>query len=100
LWYQRITRGFSDDETWALDSTIIQFTLPRLKRFREITIAYPAGMTPEEWDEILGKMIKAMEDHYNEAELDCGTREERNKLYAETQEGFELFGKYFLALWW
>jgi len=33
---QRLERGFDDSETWSLDSTIVSFILPRLKRYFEV----------------------------------------------------------------
>ena len=38
---QRKERGFDNSELWALDETIIRFTLPRLKVFRDYTKSYP-----------------------------------------------------------
>ena len=34
---QRLERGFDDSETWSLSDTVGLFTLPRLKRFKEVT---------------------------------------------------------------
>jgi len=33
---QRLERGFDDSETWSLDSTIVRFIIPRLKRYLEV----------------------------------------------------------------
>ena len=36
--WQKLTRGYSDEELWNLDSTICEWLLPRLKSFKEKTI--------------------------------------------------------------
>jgi len=84
------TRGFSDDETWDLASTIAEFTLPRLKRFKRIKPGFPGCFDHmEEWDEILDKMIIALT-----AIVDDDRGDE------QIEEGLALFGKYFMGLWW
>jgi CRISPR/Cas system CSM-associated protein Csm2 small subunit len=85
---QRIKRGFDDTECWNLDTTILQFVLPRLKRFRECTIGYPSEFESlENWTECLDKMID---------NIDKIIKSEEDADY----EGFELFKKYFFNLWW
>ena len=85
---QRIERGFDDTELWNLDTTILKFVLPRLKRFKECTIGFPPDFeTLEEWQECLEKIIINIEKIINsEEDVDY--------------EGFELFKKYFFNLWW
>ena len=85
---QRLERGFDDTELWNLDSTILKFTLPRLKAFQEATCGYPGDVTADEWQKILGKMIASIENILNETPI-----------ISEGDEGFELFKKYFFALW-
>lgn len=87
-------RGFDDSETWSLDLTIAQFILPRLKRYKEITIGCPASVSFEEWDEILDKMIKSFEIIIKE---EGWPNKEQEKIQ---EEGLDLFRKYFLGLWW
>jgi len=95
FWGQRLQRGFDDSITWSLDATVSEFLLPRLRRFKEINIAYPAGMTAEEWDQALDKMIAAFEFGASEERwLDIGPG------YAKHQEGLDLFAKHFWSLWW
>lgn len=33
--YQKLTRGFSDEDIWNLDVTIAKFILPRLKEYKD-----------------------------------------------------------------
>lgn len=86
--------GFSDDETWSLDYTIACFALPRLKRYKKITKSFPSSMEKiEDWYEILDKIIFSLEAIVEERIFDTPIDE-------RIQEGCELFGKYFLNLWW
>ena len=85
--------GFCDSETWSLDTTMSQFLLPRIQRFKKIKNGYPDGLTPKEWDEILDAIIKSLQWNAHQFET--------NKLPPkEYQKGFELLGKWFTALWW
>ena len=95
---QRIERGFDDSELWNLDYTIASFVLPRLKRFKELNTGYPAILTEDSWDKILDTMIEAFELKVNDN--DDRTLEEDKIVDKKMQEGFKLFGKYFLHLWW
>lgn len=84
---QRKERGFDDTELWNLDDTILRFTLPRLKIFRNYTKSYPIGMTFEEWQNIIDKMIDGIEKYIVDS------------WDSEAQEGIDLFFKYFNHLW-
>lgn len=93
---QRRERGFDDTETWGLDSTIAEFTLPRLKRFRELVCGHPGSLTMEEWEAILDKMVRAFElvtDDEKGRNLSKGE-------WKEVDQGLDLFSKWFLHLWW
>lgn len=98
--------GFSDTETWSLDSVVSSFILPRLKRFRDITNGYPGGVeevsTPEKWKEVLDKMIFAFEWNLMcEEEVNYNlSDEEKDANWKKYSEGLDLFAKYFRALWW
>ena len=90
---QRLEMGFDESETWSLYTTISNFITPRLKKFKEVNCAYPPELTPEEWDNILDKMIRSFEIANNS---DYMTEEQSD----EFREGFNLFNEYFFALWW
>lgn len=85
-------RGFSDAETWSLDSVIAEFILPRLKRFRKIKNGTPYRLTQEEWDQILDKMIYAFKYLLKPRII--------TKPEEKFQEGMDLFAKYIQDLWW
>ena len=97
--YQRIRYGFDVRDTWSLRNTTAAWLLPRLKMFKQVNIAYPMDMTPEEWDGILDKMIYACDMVANKDERTMEksyTLEEWEKI----QEGLNLLGEHFLSLWW
>jgi len=94
---QRIKRGFDDSETWCLASTIARFILPRLKRFKDITIAYPGEIeTPRDWSNIVEKMIVAFELVLGDDASWMWSEEEKKQF----EEGMDLFKKWYLGLWW
>ena len=76
-------------ELWALDETIIRFTLPRLKVFRDYTKSYPVDdniKNFEDWQLTIDKMIFGMERYI----LDASDE--------QAIEGMNLFFKYFTHL--
>ena len=95
-WWQRRTRGFSDDVTWSLDAEIAKFIAPRLKRFKELNNGFPGQLTSEKWDEILDEMIWAFEFHASEE----SSWNQDSELYKRAQKGLKLFGYWFPHLWW
>ena len=128
--FQRCIRGFDDTVVWDLDQHILGLILPRLRLYREIgqEFSWPGpgsifdidwevfqGLTDaeqedlnersqEEWDRMLGKMIRAIElqiEHggmFLVEEAD-GSFKESLILKAEYEEGWDLFIKWFHALW-
>ncbi|MFW6242877.1 MAG: hypothetical protein ACOC2W_01845 [bacterium] len=97
--YQKLVRGFPDSDTWSLDYTIAKFTLPRLKRFKEIQqnkdMFVPMDLDKEDWIEIIDMMIYAMESIV----YDCsGT--DNDIVWEDVETGLDLFHQYFRKLWW
>jgi hypothetical protein len=95
------TNGFSDAETWSLDSVISEFILPRLQRFREIDNGIPNGMEAKEWTDILDAMIFAFNWNSNHWELSENlTVDEESCMWKKHEEGMKLFATHFRNLWW
>ena len=96
------TRGFSDDETWNIDSTLSAFILPRLKRFKVINNGFPHGLSESKWNKILDQIIFAFE--WNRQQFDegrCKVTKSQLAANARKQEiGLLLFAKHFHDLWW
>lgn len=95
-------RGFCDSETWGLDSTICEFILPRLIRFKEVNKGFPCELTPEKWGEIIDEMIFAFDWSLNweDDKYEDLTDKERKFNWKRYEEGMKLFAKYFRNLWW
>lgn len=102
--------GFCDYEFYSLDYTMSLYIYPRLCEFRyeyakygtpsclccdENGKDYPDDTGHEKWIEILDKMILAF--RYIIKEPVDKDLEEIDKVI---KEGLELFGKYYLCLWW
>ena len=85
--------GFDDTELWNLDGTIMEFLIPRLKRFRKILHGYPSQLTEEKWDKVLKQMIKGFEEYQKDDMLDK-TRDQK-----KIDKAFKLFTEYFVHLW-
>jgi hypothetical protein len=99
-WYQRITRGFSDEITWNLDGEISKWILPRLKRFKELNNGHPNCFTWEEWNIVLDKMILAHELHSTRFEWIYEDEKQAEINHNKIKEGMYLFNKYYGDLWW
>lgn len=96
---QIIKRGFDDTELWSLDVTIAKFILPRLKRFRKITIGSPIGYdgktdNHKKWKKMLKKMIFSFDKIANE-NYEPHSKKTRKKI----NKGLKLFYKYYHSLW-
>jgi hypothetical protein len=94
--WQRITRGFDDGETWSLDKTLARLILPRLKRFKEVSITYPAHLSPEVWEQYLAHMIAAFEILASEETYLTMSDDDLKKI----KSGLWLFHEHYLDLWW
>lgn len=84
--------GFDNTEIWNLYITISKFILPRLKRFKEYNCSFPPSLEPEQWENILNKMI-------NSFELICKDDSNTKEEFIIIDEGLDLFKKYFFDLW-
>jgi hypothetical protein len=86
-----------------LYSTIGQFILPRLIRFKNINSGFPIGLTSEEWDSIIDEMIFAFDWslYYDEKpEYTELPDSQQKKNWRRSDKGLKLFTKYFRHLWW
>ena len=94
--------GFSDSETWGLDSVIAEFILPRLKRFKEVTNGFPSTLTEAKWDAILDDMIFAFEWDLldDNDEYEKMSEKEKKAGWDRYNKGIRLFAEYFRELWW
>lgn len=88
--------NFEIGELYDLNTTIVDFCVPRLKKFRELTCSYPPDITFEEWrDVVLATIIKGFEIYLKKGWYDY-TDEDKDTL----EKAFDYFHKYFPDLWW
>lgn len=99
-------------DTWALDITIAEFILPRLKLFKKLNNGYPGRNeetnTFEKWDNLLDKMIWSFEQIANNYEIysnlvmvnNPNLQKEYHEIDDKIQEGLMLFAKYYQDLGW
>jgi len=94
--WQRLTRGYGDDELWSLDSSISRFVLPRLKAFRADPFGHPGDLDSlEQWQAELDEMIFAFEfDVHAYGEYPTWEQD-----YERAQRGLALFAKRYWHLW-
>jgi len=110
--FQKIFRGYSDNDLWALDYTLSKVILPYLKGFRKTNkMGYPMGMKGKmkEWHKTIDKMIwsfeQALEDHSYcpdylwDKKMKNFKKDKLEEYNKKLQEGFDLFAKYFTNLW-
>lgn len=108
--FQRLLRGYSDNEVWDLFWYNAKWLLPRLRSLKEIRHGFPAVLLKNEmtfikkiangdekadkkWGEVLDKMILAFELIVSDDwDLDEGKKK-------KVDEGMDLFRKYFFYLW-
>ena len=95
-WWQRLTRGFDDSETWSLDQTLATYIVPRMKRFRDVTISFPADHDSlEHWVETLDQIIEGFELIADDPTTFDRTPEQNAKI----EQSLDLFRQYFFHLW-
>ena len=84
--YQRIIRGFDDGETWSLDYNIIKFTLPRLKRFREIV---DGGFCPGSLSSEIEKKYIEKGYKFNKSKWQFENKNVREKYWKECHDTWD-----------
>lgn len=90
--WQRARRGYSEQDTWSFDGYLASVIVGGVTDLRERRIGYPSGLTPEKWDEILGKII----DGFTVIQQDDPLSPEQQAVF---DEAVALFGRWFQALW-
>ena len=101
-WFQRRTRGWSDDETWNLDYEFIKWVNSRFKKYKE-----KAGKIVDlefhrfEYEdkeytqlELIDKVIKLSNEY-----IDTNLPSE-DKLNSIKDEIFDIFKLIFWTMWW
>lgn len=96
---QRKKRGFDDTEVWNLHYTMYQFMIPRLERFRDITISFPSTETVESYNEKLNFIIDSFKARYELYEkCDISIKEEK-EIRENADKAAFLLGMLWFDLW-
>lgn len=91
-----------NSECWNLNSTIINFVLPRLRKFKEINInSYPEKCgSIENWHKIIDKIVWSFQFAKDVAESNYSNEYRANDgNWNKYNEGMDLFKDYSLDLW-
>lgn len=106
--YQTLIRGFSDEDTWDLEVSMMRWLAPRLRRYIKITKEFPGHpghLTEEKWREILEDISYYIHARANDLdELDYELMDGDKKLIKSRLKKFKDGNKYFNQyrgyLWW
>lgn len=109
--FQRLFRGFTSQDVYALNKSFISRYILILKQFKKHNDDTPYDLTKEEWNAVLDRLVyhlrmmdeenvievltKDMPEDYNPSWESVTEIMNRNK-----KEFFELFSKYFYDLWY
>lgn len=91
-----------DSECFDLDLKIINFVLPRLKKFKKVNVnSYPEECgSIEDWHKIINKIIWSFQFALDVKERNYSNEYRSNKEnWDRYNEGMDLFRDYLLNLW-
>lgn len=102
---QRAEKCYCDLDVHDLDMWLEKTLLSILKEFKERHCGHPCGMTEDEWDNILGKMIFLLTEMDEET---CSKQLNKNYDFMEQQkymtkckdEFYDLLKEYHWDLWY
>jgi len=100
--WQKLTRGFSDEDLWSLDHTLCVWLLPRLKEFQKFNRKYVGEQEYKDgdWHDIVDEMIDAVDFTANEDKYFSELSPDEFSIRARRrEEGLRLLGEYMRALW-
>jgi hypothetical protein len=97
---QRGKRGYSDRDLWDFSHYLAEMIPKALRQLKKYQVGYPVMLTEKEWDIILEKIITGFEAIIAMDDLTIKNYWEKYpKLKKTSDEGLELFIKYFGDLW-
>ena len=98
--------GIDTQELWNFDTWFISTIGALLEHFLNHHVGYPAGLTSDEWNDILKEMvdcIKFMDEDRAKEHLGVSPHNYDSKVYDFIDENkrrfFELFSEWFFNLW-
>lgn len=100
---KRKRKNIPEEEiSWDLATYASEWILPKLFLLKEAGHTYPPSFqNPEEWDEILDKIIKAHQITVFEDVFQpwSASEQQQAQIEEERKEGMRLFGQYYHYLW-
>lgn len=97
--YQRVTRGYDDLALWNLNSFVSKVVADVTARMQGNGYGYPADLTEDEWNDILGKIAEGFRAATDLYEVNYSNRDEAAKLEETFRIGMDLFSARFHSLW-
>jgi hypothetical protein len=96
------TKGWSDIDTWSLDSTFAEWMLPRLKRFKELRNGIPQGYTEKTWNNTMQFIIDGFEFMASDKFYGYDGGDQNAINHEKTREALILFAKLMADgdFWW
>ena len=102
-WLQRGKRGWSECDSWNIDTWFMNVMLPMLTSYRKHHIGYPGFFhSVDEWNEVLDRMIYLLKEMKKDDFTAGGINnimEAYNYRNDCKNEFFALFSEYFYNLW-
>lgn len=106
-WFQRRTRGWSDDETWNLDWEFFKWVNSRFKQYRKDASDivdlefYKFNYKGKEYTqlELINKVIK-LTNRLIDEDYFMGKLEEAEEITKTKDEVLDIFKIIFFSMWW
>ena len=93
--YQRMRRGWSDQDVWNLDAHLASVIAAGIERLREVNFGAPDPLSLDEWREVLESISHGFRV-WSEAGME-GLSPEDEEAYIEAKRLFALWHQ---ELWW
>ncbi len=121
--WEKVDIRIDEEDTWSMDCTLAEIVVPMLIQLRDTTHGYPFDLMHDEnipkdydneyddyddgkgferWKVILDKMIFSFTEAKDEYKTPLNQKmsvEAYDIFHKKVQEGFDLFGKYYMNLW-
>ncbi len=108
-WWQRSTRGYSDNDVWNAGNYIAKYALKLIKAYRDVDGPFGSPIpceqyTHDDWVATLDEIIWALErfDAFDDPYYDEWgekSKEEKNNWFDRRSRGLTMFGYYLFDIW-
>ena len=97
--WQRLRRGWSLQDTWAIDYYLDTIIPDMVDALRERSFGHPSELIEDDWNQILRQISSGFRSHKKLLNVDFETPAEVMSLETDFERGMELFVKWYDALW-